>query len=373
MIDTISLVLSERNYKILDTSKFKLITSQRGVSRRVLNPTKQDYTKGLHYPRLTLINRFNRGGWQEQTLQIQVSLPKMLYGNNFDELSESDFEEVLAKFVTFLDLRGIEVHSEDLRKARVRTIHYGKNFVYTDGTTPKMVIDKIAQGNYSLRLDTEMTKYRNNGLNWKLHTNSWELAFYDKKAELQKAKISEARSEEKDSAEQMKLFDEPKKYRPFEVLRMELRLNNRVKIKHAFKLANIEVPLTFENMYAENVTKKILQHYLGMVEDARPKLLDYRASSDDDALAELSIKNHALSPANMLAIAYLKYKIDHGDTLRAIRETVTNGADWQGRRLMKQAKEAHVSQNEQPFAYLWSEIREYKATRLADYDITIFE
>ena len=51
------------------------------------------------------------------------------------------------------------------------------------------------------------------------------------------------------------MFDNEKKREPFEVLRMEVRLNKRDKIKRLFKELNIETELHFR-IFSKSISKK---------------------------------------------------------------------------------------------------------------------
>ena len=367
MIDTITLRLTKGMYVLFARAKFVLSTSRKGISKLVLNPTKAERVQGIYYPYLTLNNRVNKFGWSEESLTIQVSLPKLMFGNNFDELSDNDWTEVLKRIKDSLRRMDVGVFESQLVNAQVIGVHYGKNVVLRDGTTPKMIIDKIAQGDYSRRVDVETTKYRNNGLGWKLHTNRWELAFYDKKADLQQAKISDRRSEVKDDYVQLNLFDEPKRYKPFEVLRMEVRLNNRTMIRYVFEKTGIIVPTTFEYMFSEQIMKYILLYYVDMTETARPAYIDYHSTGSSDLLAEIKINNPKLSPINLLAIAYLKQAFDQNDTLGSIRQIIAPQSDPLWRRLIKKVKSIRVARRDRPLTLLRSQIEQYKPLQLVDF------
>lgn len=368
MIDTITLLLAKNMYTLFDLrEKFVLTTNRRGMKKFVLNPPKSERRNGVYYPYLTLTNRLNKLGIWEECLMMQVSLPKLMFGNNFDELSESNFPEVVAKLKRCLQAMGVRVFETLLENAEVIGIHYGKNIILQNGSTPKMLIDKIAQGDYSKRLDVETTKYRNSGLGWKLHTNHHELAFYDKKADLVQAKIGESRSEEKDNYVQLNLFDKPKEYRPFEVLRMEVRLNSSRMIKQVFEKVNITTPRIFKTMFSETTAKQVLLHYVSTAEQARPEYFDYLNRGQSDLLAEVKIRHPKLSLAKLLALSYLKQAIDQGDTLGSIREVVTHESSVEWNRLIKIAREIKVPCLDYPFAPIRDQITNYKAVSLLEY------
>ena len=155
-----------------------------------------------------MAKRFNYSGRFEPTLTIELSLPKLLFGNNFDELVLSDFNPVTILLKSRLKDMGIMVFTKVLENAPISAIHYSKNIPLTDGTTPHYLISKIKEANIKLSLDVNQTDYRNDGHSYKWHSNSYEVAFYDKIKDLQQAKKSESRTIEKDNASQLELFEE---------------------------------------------------------------------------------------------------------------------------------------------------------------------
>ena len=72
------------------------IASVNGVRKCVQNPTKEDERYGIYKPRLTLIRRWD-GTKGIITLKIEFSIPKLLFGNNFDELSDNDFSDTIKR------------------------------------------------------------------------------------------------------------------------------------------------------------------------------------------------------------------------------------------------------------------------------------
>ena len=89
MIDTIVLTLSKTDFTITDPSRFvpnaqwaleAMSFNHRLQSKQ--NPTKKELRQGLYKPILTLYNRNASGPF----LRIELSLPKLFFGNNFSEL-----------------------------------------------------------------------------------------------------------------------------------------------------------------------------------------------------------------------------------------------------------------------------------------------
>ncbi|GAG73973.1 unnamed protein product [marine sediment metagenome] len=217
MIDTIVLTIPKDKYIILDHDKFN--PSTRGLFKSpyyplgarsnfkcTQNPTKTELLKGIYKPRLTVTKRI-RKGYFEIPLKIEFSIPKLIYGNNFDEIQEEDFRNVIKKLKKKLKDMDILIRDIDLINAQVSAIHFSKNIALTDFSTCSMVIKELAKINLTKRLDLNKTSFRNEGQIIYFHCNSYEIAIYDKIKELEQAKISEKRSIESDSLIQLNLFD----------------------------------------------------------------------------------------------------------------------------------------------------------------------
>ncbi len=225
---------------------------------------------GYYKPRLTLLRSVRPLQGCKTLLRIEVSLPKLLFGNNFEELTRKDFAAVINKLTNVLQSMGVETTKEQLAQADVSSIHYAKNIPLTDGSTPYHYINKIKEANIKLSLDINQTDYRNEGHSFKWHCNSYEVVFYDKIHDLEKAKMSSKRTMDKDGAMQLHLFDTLQKRKRFEILRMEVRLNKRTKIKQLFKALGVKSDVTFKSLFKLAIARKVLLHYLDEIERKRP-------------------------------------------------------------------------------------------------------
>lgn len=125
-------------------------------------------------------------------------MPKLLFGNNFEELEEADFDAVLFKLQEILAKMGVLVEVETLKNAKVCCVHFGKNVILAEAPS-SLIINTIRKLNISKRLDAGNTDYRNDGQAIRYHANSYELTFYDKVKDLEQSKISEKRAIECDN------------------------------------------------------------------------------------------------------------------------------------------------------------------------------
>lgn len=353
MLDTIVLTLSRGMYVITDPDKFEpsarwAMTENfggRGYITSRQNPTKKELRNGLYKPRLTLTRRINHTGKNEATMKVELSLPKLLFGNNFEELCDNDFKAVATKLQQRLKEMGVLVFYPVLINAPVSAIHYSRNIILTDGTTPHYYITKIKEANISLALDTNQSDFRNEGHSFKYHANSYEVAFYDKIKDIETSKKSEKRAIEKDNAIQLSLFEN--RCKPFEVLRMEVRLNKRQKLRQILKKVGYEYELTFQHLFNSLLSKTVLVYYLDDLESRRPVIIDYQTNTPKSLLADLIINNPTLGPIKILQLFGLKVALDSVG-IRGLRVMLKKSSTRSWYRLIAESKKIKLPQNTTP-------------------------
>lgn len=372
MIDTIVLILHENMYRITAPDKF--VPSARWAaaqnSHRTFglqskqNPTTKELLQGIYKPRLTLSYRINAQDRREILLKVELSLPKLFFGNNFAELQYKDFAPLTKKLVEVLQQMGVITTADMLARAPISAVHYSKNIPLTDGSTPYHYINKIKEANIKLSLDINKTDYRNDGHAYKWHCNSYEIAFYDKIKDLEQAKRSSKRALEKDSALQLNLFDTLRERKKLEILRMEVRLNKRQKIKQLFNALGIKSDLSFKSIFKPAISRKILLHYIDELDSKRSPLLDYKPVNDKALLVALIINNPDLSPNKILQLYGLKRVLETID-MRELRVMFSkcNQRSWY--RLMTDTSKIKLPATHNPFAIIREHVLRFKALRLA--------
>ncbi|MCA9388962.1 hypothetical protein KC644_04390 [Candidatus Berkelbacteria bacterium] len=226
------------------------------------NPSAASKKLGKYEPRLKYTQRPRKGGFGcEYELEIELSLPKLVFnGSNLDELTDSHFPEILQRLKEEIRERNIWLFTRQIQEAEVRSIHYSKNIVYQDYTSCSSILNILAAADISHVYDLQKTDFRN-GRVFHVHTNSLDIAIYDKIADLQRAKISDKRAEEKDNYSQLKLLETLPKQDPLSVLRFEVRLNGKDKIRRSLSCVESSYDLVFEQLYSEELAKKVLIAY----------------------------------------------------------------------------------------------------------------
>ncbi len=376
MIDTIVLILKQGMFTIMEPDRFEpsarwlkdgsISLGGRGYTPSKQNPTPAELKNGIYKPRLTLTKRMNGYRNYEITLKIEFSIPKLIFGNNFDELEDKDFELVLEKLRHVLKDMGVIVFTVRLQETLVSAVHYSKNIPLTDGSTPYQYIKRIAEANIKLSLDVNRTDFRNDGHSYKWHCNSYEVAFYDKLKDLRTAKVSGKRALECDNSIQLNLFNTQPISKPFEVLRMEVRLGKRQKIRQMIKSVGFDIEPTFQALFNSKISQAILLGYLHEMESRRPPLLDYRNGKPKELLADLIINNPKLGPKRTLQLFGLKQAMELVG-MREIRVLFNKYTDRSWYRLVADATKIKLPISKDIFGIIRTHITEFKPLLLVDF------
>lgn len=376
MIDTIVLTLNHNHFAILDHNKFSPSTvglfeppyyklGNRSNFKCVQNPTKSDLKKGIYKPRLTVMKRFQAGAFVV-ILKIEFSIPKLLFGNNFDEVEENQLKEIIQKLYEALNTMGVLVFPQILHDAPVSTIHYSKNIPLTDYSTPSLILQEISKINLNQILDLNQTDFRNGGYSLKFHANSFEVSLYDKRKDLEKAKLSEKRALEKDNSIQLELLNQWKPKNPFEVLRMEIRLNQRSKIRQIFKKNNISTLLTFTSVFKKDTAQKVLLHYLEQIKKAYT-LLAYHPQNGQEFINNFKTNNSKTKIRKMLQV-YASIKLIDELGIRKFQESIKIFGQHNWPRIKKDLETLHFpNKSFEPLKTLEYYLKKFEPLRLKNY------
>ena len=271
MLDTIAISIPDKDFCIKYPERFspnalsvyRPVYGDRGLIKAIYNPTKEEKATG-YKPRLTLLKRPYTERSSAIWLKIEFSAPKLVFGNNFEELRDSDdLEAVLKALYKALVSMGIETTYDNLLNAKISIIHYSKNILLDRSTPCFLLIQALEKLDMSTKLDLTQTDFRNGGQMVKYHASTYEIAIYDKVKDLeQAAKYGDKRGIETDYGNMVDLFSEHS-HKP-EVLRLEVRLTSR-KIKPLLRTLEIERDCTLKNLFSADISRAILMHYWQMI------------------------------------------------------------------------------------------------------------
>lgn len=369
MIDTIKLAIPICDNQDLSKVAFETPLSAVKIGftpyfRTTRNPIPAERRRGIYRPRLTFVRRLTGIDKTTNELLVEMSLPKLIFGNNFEEVAENDFEIIVNTLAQNLKEMGVLIPVEQIRKASVVKIDLCKNIILPEYVSAVSVIGHIKKADISTIYDIDDTRFRNGGRIFHIHCNASDIAFYDKVADLRQGKISEKRSFEKDNYVQTKLLKKIQQNRR-DVLRMEIRLNGKKKIKAELKAVGVDyVELSFENIFKADLAKDILLSHWNKIFKAIPKLL-IDSDSPEQLFYEI-IKNNKMTPQKALAklgFILLSEQCEDSRQLRNVIEGRFSRSAWIG---LRRAREPPDKTQLKNLLYIGRVLSESKTLRSSE-------
>jgi hypothetical protein len=87
---------------------------------------KEQKKNGIYCPEIRKAIKTSRGGLATEVLEIQVSLPKLIYGGGFFDTDFNDLEKIYSKLLSCLNDLGISTSKDELRHAIIRRADFSK-------------------------------------------------------------------------------------------------------------------------------------------------------------------------------------------------------------------------------------------------------
>ena len=284
---------------MIDTTKFSIVLTMplkpripfnqptyykgyNGPIQAHLNTSKSDKKFGVYHPSFTYHQNPTGSPFAKYVLNVQLSLPKIIYGNNFVELADTDFDGVVTAIKQELERIGLNISTEEIEKAEAVKIDFSKNIIFNDYTSTSTVIKSISTADISKVYDVDLTKYKNGGQAFHIHTNCEDIVIYDKVEDLKQARVSDKRAIEDDNHIQLKILDKLKDKKGLSVIRFEVRLNGKRKIRASLYEAGVEYEnLSLRTLFKTDIAQKVLLNSWNKIIATIPKV----PLSDDDPLA----------------------------------------------------------------------------------------
>jgi len=246
-----------------------------------LNTSKSDKKFGLYHPSFTYHQNPASSPFAKYVLNIQLSLPKIIFGNNFVELEDTDFGNVVLAIKQELERIGLNLTAEEIENSEAVKIDFSKNIVFNDYTSTSTVIKSISTADISKVYDVDLTKYKNGGQAFHIHTNCEDIVIYDKVEDLKQARVSDKRAIEDDNHIQLKILDKLKDKKGLSIIRFEVRLNGKRKIRASLDDAGVEYEnLSLRTLFKTDTAQKVLLNAWNKLVSTVPKV----PLSDDDPI-----------------------------------------------------------------------------------------
>jgi hypothetical protein len=193
-------------------------------------------------------------------LKIEFSAPKMMFGNNLDEIEEKDYSEMIYKIQNSVKEMGVWLTIPQIESGKVIGFHPSKNIVLTNKYTSSFAIRELAKINLSEKMDIEKVNFRNGGESLQLYANRHSAVFYDKINDL--SKPDKRAIDEDQYIMQKDLFEFIKtKKIGLEVLRFEIRLSHSDKMKETLAEVGFNQEPVLKNIFKKSLCQKIVKLY----------------------------------------------------------------------------------------------------------------
>ncbi len=311
--------------------RFHLASEKRGrngllIYRKfVNNATDEEIKAHIYRPQLTLYERS-----RETIFKVQFSAQKIIFRNSLEEIDEDYFEKVLDALKKSLSEMDVSIEKEILKYGKTMAIHPAKNIPITGGFTARGIIRDFSKVNLTEKMELNEKVFRNTGHGIQFRAETHALTFYDKNKDLEK---SEKKAYDTDQTiQQQVLFAYMQQKRKPEVLRMEVRLNDKQKMNSVLQKLGFPKNPTFADIFKREVCQKILLDYFSTYID--PNLFIFENVIDDpqEILAGILRKNKRMTVARAMNLVALKLccKAEGGVRgLRGIIEARSSQRKWQ--------------------------------------------
>ncbi len=209
MIDSVVLELLSGQYRLTADNKFYSKNSSGGkgysvYSRSCWEYLKMQKKKGRYFPLIKLPQKTSGLGKTEESLEMQVSLPKRVHRTNLFEVDEGNIEEIHSLLLSDLKEVGVMTDIEKMRGAFVRRADFSKVIKLPPCLgRANQAIHTLSKFNYKPRSDFDLKEFYDGseGVAMKFWNSTQGYAIYDKFGEI----ISHGFTKiEKDTAEAVK-------------------------------------------------------------------------------------------------------------------------------------------------------------------------
>lgn len=287
MIDTVKLEIrckpDSRSYQVRDFrfgGKKKEITNYDeqnqvlGAITEILLSWPQEMRE-FYVPEVKFVRYPNHEGGIINAFTLEASLPKLMWGNNYYEVRDCDFQDIVNKLVLLLDKLElpIKITASMIKFATVRRVDYCMNFNFNNGFSMRELSDILNKAEFRQSSSYGKVHYHRGGELYKDEIRERRYIIYDKVKELQ-ASSKKARpaygENHKTPLEIYNLVQEVHR-KGTEVVRHELQITSTKQLKTELKREGYSVLPTFHNIYNGEIAGRLLYRHWSKMVSKLPK------------------------------------------------------------------------------------------------------
>jgi hypothetical protein len=191
-------------------------------------------------------------------LKIEVSIPKLLYGNSLQEVKETDKDKILVRLQASLFDAGIKVEVKTIANATVSAVHFCKNIPLPPTIHMREILDELKNVDINKTVDVTETQIKNGGCVLNIYSGTTERSIYEKISDSLKTKNKRT---DKTRVSEERLFVEELGLQNCEVFRYEYRIKKTQTVKRELNKVLGRKPLTpviFEDLFSPNTFRNVV-------------------------------------------------------------------------------------------------------------------
>lgn len=248
--------LSCRKYEDLSATEIQSRNSTRSYLRKfILHPKPSDE----YIPRVEVFETLSKESNKIiYILKITFSVPKLLYWNSVQEVSENNRQKILSAIKMALGSVGIIVEIESLENATLEAIHACKNIPLPKTMRMREILAELGRMDISKVVDVMETQIKNGGRLLNFWSGTKEHCFYDKVSDSLKPKNKRS---DKSRIDYEKIFIEQYKLQDREIFRYEYRLKKTQTTRSAVNGLlgrKPDTPVVFQDLFTPDLLKNMI-------------------------------------------------------------------------------------------------------------------
>lgn len=192
MIDSVVLQLETSQFILRSNNQMDGKSIKNGKGYSVVTEFCRAFAKnqkklGFYFPMVNIAKRKSGKSETKRVLEVQASLPKLIYGTNLFEIDKTDLKEICERIVSCLDKIGISTSIKEIEQAVLKRVDFSKVIRLPEylGTAGE-VIKSLFWLNYKPRSDFTYRDFYTGGKGVliKFINSTQGYAIYDKISEI---------------------------------------------------------------------------------------------------------------------------------------------------------------------------------------------
>lgn len=224
------------------------------LRRFVLKTLPEAYT-----PQVDVLETLDAENKQVKYVMIVTfSIPKLLYGNSVQEVSDKELGKVVAALQHALSRAGIQVEQPDLYSARVTAIHFCKNIFLPRDVLLQDILAELQRTDLNKTVDVTTKESKNGGRTLHIYSGVEERVFYDKVTDALRPKN---KRKDKGYIDHERAVIDEFGLHDIEIFRYEFRIKKAQSVERVINRALDRKPrsyVAFKDVFTPDLSKQLL-------------------------------------------------------------------------------------------------------------------